>query len=108
VNDDYVWTFSRGEETLELRRRKSTDGFLLVIRESTGERSYFFPEIAALMPFQSDMETFLLNTGWSFVHFSPERRAGRDRRQWPRLTERRRWWTDGRHEPATPPRRRRR
>ena len=37
----------------------------------------------------------LLKTGWSFNEFLPDRRSVADRRTWPRLTERRRWWTDG-------------
>jgi hypothetical protein len=42
------------------------------------------------------MEAMLVQTGWSFVEFSPDQRAGRDRRGWPRLpNDRRRWWTDG-------------
>lgn len=61
-------------------------------------RSYFFADFTALVVFQSDMEAFLLKTGWSFVAFTPERRAGVDRRGWPRLDERRRWWTDGQRE----------
>ena len=45
--------------------------------------------------FKADMETLLLHTGWSFVGFTPERRNRGDRRSFPRITERRRWWTDG-------------
>lgn len=69
--------------------------------QSTGRpKAYRFSDTAALERFQQDMERMLLGTGWSFVGFSPERRAGRDRRGWPRLTERRRWWTDGVRWPA--------
>ena len=45
------------------------------------------------------MEAFLIGSGWSFVAFSPERRTGRDRRTFPRMGDRRRWWTDGSSEP---------
>ena len=68
-------------------------------------RSFAFDDVIAAVRFQSDMELFLLQTGWSFVQFSPEQRTYRDRRTFPRLTERRRWWTDARASPVTSPRR---
>jgi hypothetical protein len=107
--DDYIWTFSRGEQQLQIRRRPVPDGHMLEMTSDDGPpRSYFFADFTALVVFQSDMEAFLLRTGWSFVAFTPERRAGVDRRGWPRLDERRRWWTDGRqHEPDQATRNRR-
>src|SRR5438046_138765 len=93
--DDQAWIFeSPGGQRLEIRRRDTTDGLLLVITGEAAPRSYFFRDLQALTGFQSDMESFLLGKGWKFVGFSPERRRGRDRRQWPRVSERRRWWTD--------------
>ena len=72
-------------------------------------RAYAFDDVLALSRFQNDMEQFLVAIGWSLVEFSPERRRGRDRRSFPRLTERRRWWTDvvGRLTDRKPPPRRR-
>lgn len=60
-------------------------------------RSVFFAALDAVVVFQSDMEVFLLKTGWTFVAFVPDQRIGGDRRGWPRRSERRRWWTDGQH-----------
>lgn len=40
------------------------------------------------------MEAFLHRTGWRLLEYSPERRRLHDRRSFPRLEERRRWWTD--------------
>jgi hypothetical protein len=97
--DDFTWTFSRAEQTLEIRRTPVADGHRLAITGDGSPRSFFFGDMAALVAFQSDMEAFLLKTGWSFLKFSPERRTGVDRRGWPRLTERRRWWTDGQGQP---------
>jgi hypothetical protein len=57
-------------------------------------RRYSFKDWATLDSFHADLEAFLLKTGWSLLQYSPERRRGRDRRGFPRLEERRRWWTD--------------
>lgn len=93
--EEPTWIFERGTQHLELRRREAEDGIFLTIVGDGAPRSYRFDEMMALVNFQCDMEALLLKTGWSFIAFSPERRTGRERRTWPRLTERRRWWTDG-------------
>ena len=93
--EELGWAFERAGQTLEIRRRAVPEGFLLVVEGEEAPRSYFFPDLATLIPFQTDMESFLVSTGWSFVAFSPERRTGRERRGFPRIDERRRWWTDG-------------
>jgi hypothetical protein len=95
VDDARTWIFERGAERLELARRTTPDGLTLVVTSDGPPRSYSFNDETALARFQSDMETFLLETGWAFSAFVPERRSGRDRRGWPRIDERRRWWTDG-------------
>jgi hypothetical protein len=93
--DEPTWVFERKNQYLQLRRSETADGHRLVVVGEGVPRSYRFDELTALVDFQNDMESLLLKTGWSFVAFSPERRTGKDRRTWPRLTERRRWWTDG-------------
>jgi hypothetical protein len=95
--DDCAWIFARGEERLEVRRLPTDDGVLLVIVENGEARTHRFPDLAALVPVQSDMERFFLRAGWSLVEFWPEKRGYRDRRRTPRLSERRRWWTDARN-----------
>jgi hypothetical protein len=96
VNDDPVWVFVRGEERLTVRRGTSEDGFVLELQDSSEPRSVPFKDELSLITFQSDMETVLLQTGWSLESFEPDNRTGRDRRSWPRLSsDRRRWWTDG-------------
>jgi len=97
--DDPVWTFARGGQRLTLRRQHTEGGILLIVTENGTPRTYFFDEVAKLTTFQVDMEAFLIGSGWSFVAFSPERRSGRDRRSFPRISDRRRWWTDGSSEP---------
>jgi len=97
--DDPVWTFARGSSRLTLRRQDAEGGMVLVVTENGTPRSYFLDEIAKLTTFQVDMEAFLIGSGWSFVAFSPERRTGRDRRTFPRISDRRRWWTDGSGSP---------
>jgi hypothetical protein len=93
---DSVWTFRRRAEQLLLRREETDTGVHLVVVENGTTRSFAFNDIERLIAFQSDMEAFLVRTGWTFVEFTPDRRSGRDRRRMPRMTERRRWWTDGR------------
>jgi hypothetical protein len=93
--EDPVWTFARGDQQLTLRRQTTEAGVLLVVTENGTPRSYFFDELSKLTTFQVDMEAFLIGSGWSFVSFSPDRRGGRDRRSFPRISERRRWWSDG-------------
>jgi hypothetical protein len=93
--DDCVWTFRRRSEQLLLRREQTPGGVNLVVVENGTPRSFGFTDLDRLVAFQTDMESFQVRTGWRFVAFTPERRSGRDRRQMPRLTERRRWWTDG-------------
>jgi hypothetical protein len=94
--DHGVWTFVRGNDTLEITREDLEDGITLVIAGDGTPRSYFFREPHRLETFQRDMETLLLKTGWTFQGYEPDRRSGRDRRGWPRRSnDRRRWWTDG-------------
>jgi hypothetical protein len=94
---NYVWTFERGAERVTLVRAKYCEPPVLTVTvNGQGPKLYEFGYEYELMRFQTNMETFLLKTGWCFASFSPERRGGRDRRGFPRVDdERRRWWTDG-------------
>ena len=87
-----LWTFGRQHERISIGRRP--DACVLRVVTSGEERQFRFADLATLISFQADMETFLLKTGWTLLRFSPERRGGLDRRHFPRLEERRRWWTD--------------
>ena len=90
-----VWTFQRDGKELSLARKAGEAFSLTIITEGDSSRRYGFADLAALIRFQADMETLLLRTGWTFARFSPESRRGRDRRTFPRIHDRRRWWTDG-------------
>jgi hypothetical protein len=90
------WTFARGTDRVIIRREETPDGINLTVEGEGVPRTYAFPDMVKLIKFQSDMEAFLLRTGWQFIAFSPDRRSGGDRRGMPRLAnDRRRWWTDG-------------
>ena len=79
-----------------LTREETTNGVNLVVASEGAPRVYAFSDLVPLVRFQSDMEAFLLRTGWQFVEFTPDRRSGTDRRDFPRrANDRRRWWTDG-------------
>ena len=90
------WTFRRKAERVIVRREEHGDGEVwLSITDRMKERSYAFDSLDQVVKFQSNMEAFLVRTGWILEAFSPERRSGRDRRRMPRIDyERRRWWTD--------------
>jgi len=90
-----TWTFARQQQRLVVNERDAAGGFRLIISCDEAPKSYSFPTASARSRFKSDMEAFLLKTGWTFLDFSPDRRRGRDRRGFPRMEERRRWWTDG-------------
>ncbi len=89
-----LWTFGKEKQRISLGRRPEST-VLVVVRDLDEMREYRFADVSRLRIFQADMEGFLRKTGWSLLKFHPERRAReRDRRRFPRLEERRRWWTD--------------
>jgi hypothetical protein len=89
-----VWTFQRNDDRFIIQRHASDDGFELLVNDKSGQRAFRFRDIERLVVCQSDMETFLVRTGWSLTDFSPDRRVA-DRRLFPRVSpDRRRWWTD--------------
>jgi hypothetical protein len=92
---DGTWVFSRDAERFRVETRQETDDSwtLVLSKEGHPARIYRFTDTTTLARFQRDMEEFLVHTRWTQVAFTPERRRGRDRRRFPRLTDRRRWWT---------------
>jgi hypothetical protein len=98
-----TWTFDRqGEQLIVQRDTRDGTSCALIVTLDGLSRTIEFPELPALVRFQTDMDTFLLRTGWLLLTYAPDRRR-RDRRTFPRVTnDRRRWWTDG-VEPETAP-----
>ena len=98
-----TWTFDRtGEQLIVQRDAHDGSSCALIVTRDGVSRTIDFPELAALVRFQKDMDTFLLRTGWLLLSYAPDRRR-RDRRKFPRATnDRRRWWTDG-VQPETGP-----
>lgn len=87
-----IWTFGKGKERISLGRRPKSP-VLVVVRGRNEVREYRFADESGLRVFQTDMEGFLRKTGWTLLKYYPERRRReRDRRRFPRLEERRRWW----------------
>ena len=91
-----TWTFDRqGEQLIVQRDTRDGSSCALIVTRAGDSRTIEFPELPALVRFQTDMDTFLLRTGWLLLTYAPDRRR-RDRRQFPRANnDRRRWWTDG-------------
>jgi hypothetical protein len=91
-----LWTFGKEKERISLGR-KPDSCVLVVVRGRDQLREYRFADMSGLRVFQADMEAFLQKTGWALLRYHPERRQrDRDRRRFPRVEERRRWWTDAR------------
>lgn len=87
---------ARAGQVLEISRCETPEGLLLLLDDGVNSRSYRFQTLVALVEFQNDMEAFLLNTGWSFVSYTPDGRVWRDRGGLPGTApERRRWWAEG-------------
>jgi hypothetical protein len=86
-----LWTFGKEKERISLGRRPDSS-VLVVVRGRDQVREYRFADATRLRIFQTDMEGFLRKTGWTLLSYSPERRKDRDRRRFPRLEERRRWF----------------
>lgn len=105
-----VWTFERAAERLIVRRRTEPAAFAIEIESSDGvPRVHRFEEEDKFLAFQNDLQYMLVHSGWTLLEFEPDRRAGRDRRGFPRKhNDRRRWWTDGTQEVKAPSRRSRR
>jgi hypothetical protein len=88
-----LWTFGKEKERISLGRKPDAC-VLVVVRGRDQLREYRFTDMPRLRVFQADMEAFLHRTGWSLLKYHPERRQReRDRRRFPRIEERRRWWT---------------
>lgn len=89
-----TWVFIRGTDRLTIRR--PDDHELCVTSENGPTRRFAFADIVELVYFQLGFEDHLLDSEWSLVEFSPNRRkgphihlfwrGGRDRRKrsWPR------------------------
>ena len=86
-----LWTFGKDKERISLARQ-SDSCVLIVVRGQDEVQEYRFADAAALRTFQTDMEGFLIKTGWTQLKYFPERRQNPNRGRAPRRQERRRWW----------------
>jgi hypothetical protein len=91
-----VWTFARGHQRLEVRRQETAGGPMLLVSGGDAPGVTGFADMAALVQHQTRLEAMLLDGGWSFVAFEPERRRDADRRATKRNSpDRRRRWSEG-------------
>jgi hypothetical protein len=78
----FMWVFRRNHDRLEISHEASRESTTLLVNRSTGENQTFrFDDHASMVTFQVSFTEHLLQAGWHFVEFLPERRAGHDRRQ---------------------------
>ena len=83
-----AWLFLRGDESIRIVR--DPNAFVLRVAGPGYERSvHAFKNEDEVGEFQRNFEARLLAEGW-ILAASQERRSGRDRRQHPRSSERRR------------------
>jgi hypothetical protein len=102
-SNDYdvrIWTFAKGcdELTVEQWVEGGTVAVALTRAYETGAEtvhSYAFADQSSAEQFHANLDKALLEFGWSFVGYLPQRRTREDRRRRLRNSERRRWWTDG-------------
>ena len=95
-----IWTFAKGcdELTVEQWDEGETVAVALSRAYDTGAEtvhSYAFDDQSCAEQFHANLGKALLEFGWSFVGYLPQRRTHEDRRRRLRSSERRRWWTDG-------------
>jgi hypothetical protein len=98
--DVRVRTFAKGGDELTVEEWVERENVLVTLTRADEKgaetvHAYEFPNQAAAEQFHAKLETTLLEFGWSFVGYLPERRTHEDRRQRLRNSDRRRWWTDG-------------
>lgn len=98
--DVRIWTFAKGcdELTVEQWVEGETVAVALTRAHETGAEtvhSYEFDDQSSAEQFHANLDKALLEFGWSFVGYLPQRRTREDRRRRLRSSERRRWWTDG-------------
>jgi hypothetical protein len=94
-NAPYVWTFGLGDRRVDIRRFQTSEGAVLDVQGGEAPGTTVFKDMAALVAYQSRLESQLIDGGWSLLAFSPERRSQADRRASQRDTlDRRRWWSD--------------
>jgi hypothetical protein len=86
---DATWSFCRGSHKLEIRASETALGFLVTITVDGSPESNAFRDAWRAARFRSQMETALLEHGWTLMAFSPNRRFRNDRRAATRDAERR-------------------
>jgi hypothetical protein len=85
-----TWVFGRDSTTISLRRHPGLS--LEVVSSEAHRRVFTFDDIDTLTAFQCNFEAHLVDSGWTLLDFTPERRSGRERRARPRpSTDRRRY-----------------
>lgn len=95
-----VWTFAKGGDELVVEQWVEGGAVIVILTRSyeagnETRRTYDFPNERAAEEFHSDLDQSLLQFGWIFIGYLPNRRGRLDRRRGLRSSDRRRWWTDG-------------
>lgn len=87
----YTWVYALGLEQMEVRRGVSPTSTRLEVSGGRADPQVIdLDDHAALVTYHLGFERALIQSGWSFVEFQPNRREGADRRSMARPTDRRR------------------
>jgi hypothetical protein len=74
IPEELAWVFHMGEAETRLRRTAAPDATRLIVDGPKGTEILDFATHAELVRAQADYEGRLVETGWRFVGFIPERR----------------------------------
>ena len=67
--------FTRGDERIEIHRSREPDTTTLTLLGDPSDRQFDFKSHDDLVVFQAAFEEHLIETGWQFTGFHPERRT---------------------------------
>ena len=95
-----TWTFAKGGDELTVEHTFEGDAVRVTLTraDETGAettRVYDFANEDEAQQFHVSLDESLLQFGWVFIGYLPNRRTAHDRRHGVRPSDRRRWWTDG-------------
>jgi hypothetical protein len=85
-----TWLYTRQEERLRVERHERARGAELILTGASESQRKAFDDIEDLIVYHALLEHALTEAGWRFEQYTPDRRAGSERRTASRPTPDRR------------------